>query len=199
MSSPRPSEQHRKRKQMRLSVPIRWNLRAEIKSGHQGGGHDQEDREHQVGQHLPEHDLAPPQGGDHELVKRARFPLPRHRAGHEGHGEQLQDEPDDPRDGIVDEPLVRIVEDIGLHRPGIHDGVQLVADGRRQFLRQVEDLDRQAVHDDLFPAVAMLELAQRFLDRAVELLAGGGVAAIHIELQRERLFRPPGSGPSRRG
>ena len=78
----------------------------------------------------------------------------------------------------------------GLHRPGVHDGVQLVPHGGRQFLRQVEDLHREAVHDDLFPGVAMLEIPERLLDRAVNLLARGGVAAIHVELQRRALCHP---------
>ena len=111
ISSPSPREQHRKRKANEAERADPLELGIEIKRGHQRGGQDQEDREHEVGQHFPEHDFAPPQGGDHQLVERARFPLPRDRAGHERDGEQLQDEPDDAGNGVVDEPLVRIVQD----------------------------------------------------------------------------------------
>ena len=87
---------------------------------------DEQNRDREVGQHLSDHDLRAAQRRDEELRERAGLAFARDRAGHQCHGQQLENHADDAGHDEVDEAQLRIVENRALQSPRLHCGGELL-------------------------------------------------------------------------
>ena len=117
MRSPSPNEQRRKSRQMSAEHEGLMKCHAKMPARDDDHDEDKQDRNREIGQNFPDHDLAPPERGHHQLIERAGFPFAGDRAGRQRDGEQLQNDADDSRHDVIDEALLGIVEHVRFESP----------------------------------------------------------------------------------
>ena len=128
------------------------------------------------------------------MVKRSRFAFARDGAGHQSDREQLQDEPDNSRNNVIDETLFRVVEHYSLGRPRFHQRDELLADLHRQLFAQLDHFVRQILDDKV--ALFHLEIGQTFLHSALRCIGSVDVAPIEVKGQRFRITSVQGIAPA---